>query len=166
MQDYNISKILKNELNKRNNPTDLKSIHIGTVVNLSPLTVSIYEGKVILTENDNLFISEWFRFRCDIDKTSALSQDVPNYLSASQSAYESAKEVTETHSANGLPCDMPSAITLLATAIENSNSAISSVNTELLQLKCVLAVGDFVTIGSLEQLDRFILIDKVLENVS
>ena len=37
-QDYNIARVLKQELQKRNNPTDLKSIHIGTVINLEPLT--------------------------------------------------------------------------------------------------------------------------------
>jgi len=147
-QNYDITRVLKTELNRRNNPTDMKSVHIGKVISLSPLTVSIYEGKVVLTENVDLYISEWFRFRCDIDKTNALSSDVPTNVN-------NAKNVTETHSANGSPCNMPSAITYLA-------NAITSINTELLQLKCDLQVGDFVTIGSLEQLDRFILLDKVL----
>lgn len=161
-QDYNIARVLKQELQKRNNPTDLKSIHIGTVINLEPLTVTIYEGKVTLTEGDDLFISEWFRFRCNIDKTHALSQDVPDDLQQSNDFCDQAKEINETHSATGSPCSMPQAISLLADAINSTNSATEKVNGELLALKCELQVGDYVTIGSLEQLDRFIVLDKVL----
>lgn len=161
-QDYDIARILKNELNKRNNPTDLKSIHIGTVVNVEPVEVSIYEGKVILKENDDLYISEWFRFRCDIDKEKALSEDVPNNIDGSNADCESAKAIHEVHSYGGAPCIMPNAISYLASAISKSNTAITKVNEELLNLKCELEKGDYVLIGSLEQLDRFILIDKLL----
>ena len=164
-QDYDITRVLKQELSKRNNPKDLKAVHIGTVVQLSPVQVSLFEGKILLTENDDLYISEWFRFRCDIDKTTALSSGVPDDLSTSASNCDHAKQVTETHSYTGSACQMPSAISYLASAIASTNSAITKVNTELLQLKCDLKVGDYVFIGSLEQLDRYILIDKVLDDV-
>lgn len=54
---------------------------------------------------------------------------------------------------------MPEAINYLA-------SAITKLNTELLALKCKLEPGDKVLISSLEQTDLYILIDKVLNNVS
>ena len=163
-QDYNLARVLKRELQKRNNPKDLKSIHIGTVTNIEPVTVTIYENKVTLTENDDLYISEWFRFRCNIDKTKALSEQVPEKLQDSENYCEQAKEIKETHSANGSPCAMPDAISLLANAINSTNSAINLTNSELLALKCDLKIGDYVTIGSLEQLDRYILLDKVLSS--
>ncbi len=147
-----LAQILASELKKRNNPTDLKPSIIGIVKQLSPLIVSIEDGAFLLTEDDNLLVSEWFRFRCNIDQTGALSSDVPASL-------ESAKGVTETHSQSGTPCTMPDAISYLA-------DAITSINTELLALKCNLALGDEVVISSLEQTDIYIVIDKVLNNVS
>ena len=140
--------LIVDELCKRNNPSDLKSSIIGKVVNLNPVVVSIADGLVLLKEKKNLKISEWFRFRCNIDKKSALSSDVPTAL-------ENAKNVTETHSYGGAPCGMPSAIGYLATAI-------SKINTELLALKCNLAIGDYVTVASLEETDKYVLLDKVL----
>ena len=50
---------------------------------------------------------------------------------------------------------MPSAIGYLATAI-------SKINTELLALKCNLAIGDYVTVASLEETDKYVLLDKVI----
>lgn len=47
-------------------------------------------------------------------------------------------------------------------AIEKLAQAIEKVNTELLQLKCDLKIGDLVAIASLEQLDMYILTDKVI----
>ena len=146
--EENLINILKNELKSRNNPLDLKPVYVGKVVGLSPVEVEIFDGEVTLTEGDDLYISEQFRLRCNIDKTTALSSDVPDLL-------DGAKQITETHSYTGSPCQMPSAIDKLAQAIEK-------VNTELLQLKCDLKVGDYVAIASLEQLDRFLLTDKVL----
>lgn len=148
-ESKDIVEVLKKKLNERNNPVDLKSVIIGKVVKLEPLTVSIYEDKVYLTENDELYISEWFRFRCNIDKTKRLTDDVPNELTSAQS-------VTETHSFTGSPCGMPNAINYLV-------NAINCINAELLALKCDLKTGDLVSIGSLEQLDRYILLDKVLD---
>lgn len=146
--EENLINILKNELKSRNNPIDLKPVYIGKVVNLSPVQVAIYDDKIILTEDDDLLISEQFRLRCNIDKTTALSSDVPNLLNE-------AKQVTEIHSFGGSPCNMPQAIEKLAQAIEK-------VNTELLQLKCDLKIGDLVAVASLEQLDMYILTDKVI----
>lgn len=148
MQKTDLTRVLKDALKERNNPTDYKAIHLAKVVKLEPLIVSIYEDKILLEENVELYISEWFRFRCNIDKTSALSSTVPSKL-------DSAKGVTETHSYGGAPCQMPNAISYLA-------DAISAVNSELLALKCELKVGDYVAVGSLEQTDRYILLDKVL----
>lgn len=146
--EENLINILKNELKSRNNPIDLKPVYIGKVVNLSPVQVAIYDDKIILTEDDDLLISEQFRLRCNIDKTTALSSDVPNLLNE-------AKQVTENHSFSGSPCNMPQ-------AIEKLTQAIEKVNTELLQLKCDLKIGDLVAIASLEQLDMYILTDKVI----
>ena len=106
--------VLKKNLKERNNPVDLKSIIIGKVVQLEPVIVSIYEDKVLLEENDELYISEWFRFRCNIDKTKRLTNDVPNALTSAQS-------ITETHSFTGSPCGMPSAINHLVNAINCIN---------------------------------------------
>ena len=147
-KETTIIDVLKNELQKRNNPTDLKANIIGKVVQLEPIIVSISDGHVLLKENDHLEISEWFRFRCNIDKKSALSSDVPDAL-------KSAKNVKETHSQGGATCGMPRAIEYLATAI-------NKINTELLALKCNLALGDYVSVASLEETDKYILLDKVL----
>lgn len=149
-KETTIIDVLKTELEKRNNPTDLKAHIIGKVVQLEPIIVSISDGHVLLKENDHLKISEWFRFRCNIDKTSALSNDVP-------SAIKNAKNVTETHSQGGSPCSMPKAIEHLATAI-------NKINTELLALKCNLALDDHVTVASLEETDKYVLLDKIISN--
>lgn len=149
-KETTIIDVLKNELQKRNNPTDLKANIIGKVVQLEPIIVSISDGHVLLKENDHLEISEWFRFRCKIDKESALSSDVPTAL-------ENAQNVTETHSYGGAVCGMPNAIGYLATAI-------SKINTELLALKCNLALGDHVTVASLEETDKYVLLDKIISN--
>ena len=145
----NLVDILKSLINSCKNPTDLKPSIIGKVVQLSPVIVSINEGKILLEENEELFISEWFRFRCDIDKTEALSSGAPSDLS-------SARRVSETHSYSGASCNMPTAIDYVAKAIEK-------VTAELLALKCDLKKGDLVVLCSLDQLDKYILIDKVLE---
>lgn len=144
----NLINVLKGALKGRDNPIDLKPVYIGKIVNLLPIKVSIFDGKVILTENDDLYISEQFRLRCEIDKTFDLSLNVPNLL-------DQAKQVTETHSASGSPCNMP-------TAIEKLANAIDKVKTEVLQLKCDLKIGDFVAVASLEQLDVYLLTDKVV----
>lgn len=143
-----IVSVIKWQLKKCKNPTDLKAINIAKVVKLEPLTVSLYEGKVLLRENNELYISEWFRFRCDIDSAKWLSEKVKEDL-------QNANAVKETHSNGGAPCQMPNAITCLADAID-------CVATELLALKCDLKLGDYVAVGSLEQTDRYILLDKVL----
>lgn len=152
MPKPDLIKILAGKFKENQNPTDLKPSIIGVVKQLEPVIVSINDGAVLLTEGDELFISEWFRLRCNIDKTGALSSDVPSSL-------ESAKGVTETHSQSGSPCSMPDAISYLA-------DAITSINTELLALKCELALDDLVIITSLEQTDKYLLIDKVLQDVS
>lgn len=148
-KNTSLHNILKKALNERNNPPDTEYNIIGKVVKLSPLTISINEEKTLLEENEELFISEWFKFRCNIDKTSKLSGGVPSDLS-------SARGVSETHSYSGASCNMPSAIDYVAKAIEK-------VTAELLALKCDLKTGDLVVLGSLEQLDKYILLDKVLE---
>jgi len=143
-----LTSVLKRHIRLCKNPTDLKAINIATVVKLEPLTVSLYEGKVLLREDNELYISEWFRFRCNIDGAKWLSEKVKEDL-------QNANAVKETHSNGGAPCQMPNAITCLADAID-------CVATELLALKCDLKLGDYVAVGSLEQTDRYILLDKVL----
>lgn len=148
MSTEDFFKRLANLLNERTNPTDLKASMIGKVVKLSPITIQIDNGNALLVENDELEISEWFRFRCNIDKDKALSSDVPTNL-------EQAKAVTEVHSYGGTPCQMPNAITFLATAIEK-------ITGEILSLKCDFKVGDFVLVASLEEENKYILVDKVI----
>ncbi|MCD8025091.1 MAG: DUF2577 family protein [Candidatus Gastranaerophilales bacterium] len=148
-EQKNFFDTLADELKKRNNPTDLKSAILARVEEITPLIIVSYsDGKIMLTENDELFISEFFRLRCNIDKTGVLSSTVP-------SDTDNAESITETHSYTGTACNMPDAISSLA-------SAILGVRDELLALKCDLAIGDYVLIASLEQKDRYILIDKVL----
>lgn len=152
MSKPDLIKILAKNFKDCQNPTDLKPSLVGVVKQLSPVIVSLDDGAILLTEGVELLISEWFRFRCNIDQTGALSSKVPSSL-------KSAKGITETHSQSGSSCNMPNAISYLA-------DAITSINTELLALKCNLAIGDMVELASLEQTDMYILIDKVLNNVS
>lgn len=143
--------VLADELKGRDNPKDLKSGIIARVEQVAPLVIVSYaDGKIMLTENDELYISEFFRLRCNIDKTGVLSADVPANT-------DNAEAITETHSYTGSPCNMPDAISYLA-------GAIIGIRDELLALKCELQIGDHVVIASLEQKDKFILIDKVLNN--
>lgn len=145
-------KVLADELKGRDNPTDLKSGIIARVEEIDPLIIVSYaDGKIMLTENEELLISEFFRLRCNIDKTGVLSSSVPDNT-------DNAEAITETHSYTGAPCQMPDAISYLA-------SAILGVRDELLNLKCNLQIGDHVLLASLEQKDRYILIDKVLKEV-
>ena len=138
---------LAGELKKRDNPTDLKTAVIGKVVQLTPVIVSINDGNILLNENDELIISEWFKFRCDIDKTGVLSSSVPANT-------DNAEAVTETHSGSGSACVMPNAISFLA-------NAIIGIRNELLALKCDLKVGDFVVVATGEEDGKYVLIDKI-----
>lgn len=110
-KDKDFFKSLAKEIKKRDNPTDLKEVVFGFVVSAEPpVSVTTDGGAFMFTEGKDLFISEQFRFRCNIDKTTLLSSTVPNLLNQ-------AKEVSETHSYTGSLCNMPSAIGLLADAI-------------------------------------------------
>ena len=147
--DKDFFKYLAKEIKNRDNPKDLKENVLGFVSALSPVSVTTNGGAFTFTEGDDLFISEQFRLRCNIDKTTALSSDVPDLL-------DGAKQITETHSYTGTPCQMPSAIDKLAQAIDK-------VKTEVLNLKCDLKVGDKVVLAPLEDMHgSYILIDKVL----
>lgn len=143
--------VLAGELKGRNNPTDLKSGIIAKVEQVEPVIVSYSDGKIMLSENEELLISEFFRLRCNIDKTGTLSSTVPGDT-------DSAEAVIETHSYTGAACQMPNAISSLA-------GAILGVRDELLALKCDLQIGDHVLLASLEQKDRYVLIDKILGEV-
>lgn len=140
-------KRMGNLLKERENPTDLKSAIIGKVVKLNPIIVQIEDGLALLEENEELEISEWFKFRCNIDKNGALSSDVPDNLT-------NAKAITEIHSKSGTACTMQNAISYLATAIEK-------ITGEILALKCELKEGDYVEIASLTETNKYILIDKI-----
>lgn len=144
--------VLAGELKGRDNPTDLKSGIVAKVEQVAPFVIVSYcDGKIMLNENEELLISEFFRLRCNIDKTGTLSSTVP-------SDTDNAESITETHSSTGTACQMPNAISSLA-------SAILRVRDELLALKCDLQIGDHVLLASLEQKDRYILIDKILSEV-
>lgn len=151
-EQKNFFDIMADEFKKRNNPTDLKSAILARVEQITPLViVSFADGKIMLTENDELYISEFFRLRCNIDKTGMLSSTVP-------SETDSAKAIQEVHSNGGASCQMP-------TAVEHLVNAILGIKNELLNLKCDLQIGDHVVIVSLEQKDRYLLVDKVLNEV-
>jgi hypothetical protein len=143
-------KMLAKATKENKNPTDLKPSIICVVESVSPLIVSSDDGKIQYQEGDDLFISEWFKLRCNIDAAGALSSTVPSECA-------SAEGVTETHSQGGASCAMPSAIKHLSTAIQ-------AIKTELLNLKCDLKKGDLVIIASLEQKDKYLLVDKVLSD--
>ncbi len=145
-------KSLAGALKERDNPKDLKSGIIARVEQVAPLVIVSYaDGKIMLTENDELLISEFFRLRCNIDATGVLSETVPENT-------DNAEAITETHSYTGTACNMPDAISYLA-------GAIIGIRNELLALKCDLKIGDNVVLASLEQKDKYILIDKVLNEV-
>lgn len=151
-EQKNFFNLLADNLKKRDNPKDLKSGIIARVEKIDPLVIVSYaDGKIMLTENEELLISEFFRLRCNIDKTGVLSSNVPENT-------DNAEAISETHSYTGSPCQMPDAISYLA-------GAILGVRDELLALKCNLQIGDHVLIASLEQKDRFVLIDKILNEV-
>jgi|GEM_PF-2640642 len=151
-EQKNFFNLLADNLKKRDNPKDLKSGIIARVEKIDPLVIVSYaDGKIMLTENEELLISEFFRLRCNIDKTGVLSSSVPENT-------DNAEAISETHSYTGSPCQMPDAISYLA-------GAILGVRDELLALKCNLQIGDHVLIASLEQKDRFVLIDKILNEV-
>jgi hypothetical protein len=95
MKNKTLPEVLKNALNSRNSPTDLKPAIIGVVKQVSPVIVTIEDGKIDLEENDELEISEWFRFRCDINKTNALSQTVVDKISSSNNDCSTAESASE-----------------------------------------------------------------------
>lgn len=140
---------MASQLKNRDNPTDLKPSIVGVVKNLNPLTVSIENGAVNLVYGQELMISEWFKIRCDIDKNTNLSSQIPDLL-------EQAKAVKEIHSQGGAACKMPQAIDFVC-------QAVSLIDNELLRYKCDLKIGDFVIIESLEQVDSYVLVDKILD---
>ena len=109
MADKDFFKRLAEEFKTRNNPTDLKAAFIGQVAQLEPLTIQIEDGKILLIENKELEISEWFKFRCNINKDNSLSDSVTKSLNA-------ATQIKETHSNGGTPCNIPTAIEQLANA--------------------------------------------------
>ena len=107
MSNENFFEKLAKNLKERNNPADLKPSIIGRVVQLNPIAVQIESERIILTEGDELILSEWFIFRCRIDKTGALSRTVPDKLSSSADNCSSAENITEIHSYTGADCRMP-----------------------------------------------------------
>ncbi len=134
---------LANNIKSNRNPSDLKPCIIGKVVKLEPITVQIESERVLLVENKHLIISEWFTFRKNIDKTSALSNVPGNLTSALSSG-----------SCTSSGCE-------ISTVLSGICDEIKKINTELKQLKLDLKVNDYVLIGSLEETDKYILIDKV-----
>ena len=136
------------EFKKRNNPTSYNELTIATVKTVAPLELTIANSQIQLSEAlGNLYIPEWFKFRCDIDKTGVLSSSVP-------SDTDNAEALSETHSYTGAQCQMPNAIAYLA-------SAILGVRDELLALKCNLAVGDKLIVAPLESDSDYVIVDKL-----
>jgi hypothetical protein len=142
---------LAKALKERNNPSSYKEITIATVQTVEPLQLSVANAQIMLSEElGNLYIPEWFLFRCNIDKTGVLSGNVP-------SDTDNAEAVSETHSYTGSACQMPTAISDLA-------SAILGVRNELLALKCTLKVGDKLLVAPLESDSDYVIIDKLATN--
>ena len=57
--------VLAGELKGRDNPTDLKSGIVAKVEQVAPFVIVSYsDGKIMLNENEELLISEFFRLRC------------------------------------------------------------------------------------------------------
>lgn len=141
--------VLLAKLNKQNiNPSSYGECVLAKVINLSPLTLSLANEQIQVSESDStLLIPEWFQFRCNIDKDSALSGDVPSFT-------QNAESVTETHSYGGASCSMPDAIGSLS-------SAILSVKEELFKLKCVLNIGDKCILSPLGSDSQYVLVDKL-----
>lgn len=139
---------LAKEYKKRNNPSSYKELTIATVEQVSPLILTVANAQIRLSEElGNLFIPEWFVFRCNIDSTGMLSSSVPSDL-------DLATGITEIHSQSGADCQIPNAIAYLA-------SAISGVNDELLALKCELKIGDKLIVAPLESDSEYVIVDKL-----
>ena len=139
---------LAQEFKKRNNPSSYKELTIATVQTVEPLQLTVANSQILLSEEiGNLYIPEWFTFRCNIDKTGILSSTVP-------SDTDTAESISETHSYTGTPCNMLDAISSLA-------SAILGVRDELLALKCTLAKGDKVIVAPLESDSEYVIVDKL-----
>ena len=144
----NLALVFAQELKKRNNPSSYKELTIAIVKTVEPLQLAVANSQIMLSEAlGNLYIPEWFTFRCNIDKTGVLSSTVP-------SDTDNAESITETHSYTGSPCNMPDAISSLA-------SAILGVRDELLALRCILAVGDKVIVAPLESDSEYVIVDKL-----
>ena len=141
--------LIAKELAQRNNPTDLKSSIIGKVVKVEPVIVSIDLGKILLKENEELEISEWFRYRCKLNKNAKTNK------SEGMSENISTQISNLVGSCNASSCNLSAVVT----AFKN---AIGYIEDELLSLKCELKVNDYVTVASLEENGKYILLDKVL----
>lgn len=137
------------QMHKENrNPSSYKELTIATVQTVEPLLLTVSNSQIQLSEEiGNLYIPEWFTFRCNIDKTGVLSSSVPSNT-------DNAESIQETHSYTGGACQMPDAISSLA-------SAILGVRDELLQLKCILQVGDKVIVAPLESDSEYVIVDKL-----
>lgn len=137
------------QMHKENrNPSSYKELTIATVQTVEPLLLTVSNSQIQLSEEiGNLYIPEWFTFRCNIDKTGVLSSSVP-------SDTDNAESIQETHSYTGSACQMPDAISSLA-------SAILGVRDELLQLKCILQAGDKVIVAPLESDSEYVIVDKL-----
>ncbi len=166
---------LAKEFKKRNNPNEFKPC-IGIVLNLNPIRIAILNGEVILTEQDNLIITEWFKKRWDIDKEHDLSVDLPAKLNWAKLNLIQAKLLassavsTDVYHSNGASCSVTSAnfalvqqaIDQIAEAIDNVSDAVKINKEALLELKLDLQVGDSVFIVPATETDKFFLTDKVL----
>jgi len=139
---------LAQEFKKRNNPSNYKELTLAVVKTVEPLQLALANSQIMLSkELGNLYVPEWFTFRCNIDKTGVLSSNVPENTN-------NAESITETHSYTGASCVMPDAISLLA-------GAIIGVRDELLALKCTLAIGDKIIVAPLESDSQYVIVDKL-----
>ena len=163
------------EFKKRDNPKEWKPQE-AIVISLSPIKLKVLDGKVILAENKNLIIPEWFKKRWNIDQTFALSQYIPQLIQNITDLSNDFIDIIDPENENqGVLHSYPPAVEpderhnvevrqgfqLLSQVFERICDAIEINKTEILQLKLDLQIDDKVLIIPSSQDDVFILIDKV-----
>ncbi len=154
--EYSLAKLFK----ERNNPVEFKPQE-AVIISLSPVKVSILNGQVVLEENKQLVISEWFQKRWDIDKAGALSSDLPNLLTTALNNAAQAADTIVIDDYSGAQCEVMGAIDQINAAVIALSQAITINKTELLQLKLDLQLNDRVLIVPAEKEDIFYLVDKI-----
>jgi len=131
---------------------------------LDPVQVHIEDGQITLTDGDQLVIPEWFQKRWDIDKTFALSAQIPENLAQEQASCLTAETALSAYISSEPPDIALATVTLdsitsISQAISDVSDGITALKTELLNLKLDLQINDMVIL--LPGATKYYLIDKV-----